>query len=236
MFKQRKYVKGAVKIGGSSGIIWTRRSTLSVVFSSLAVIFILLGVTLAGIPIVPMIWYRLQPGTSEALAQILRRPVTGFAEALIAEGVREAEYWQPPVDETLPLENMLIIEKIGVETELVEAPLDQYEAAFRKGVWRVPNFGTPYDRNLPVILSAHRFGYLNWTNAYRFKHSFYKLPDVEVGDRVVMIWGQRKYVYEIYEGEEGEEITNYAADIILYTCRFLESDVRIFRYGRLIRE
>jgi sortase (surface protein transpeptidase) len=87
-----------------------------------------------------------------------------------------------------------------------------------------------------MILAAHRFGYLTWTNAYRFKNSFYKLPELEPGDKAIVIWGQRKYTYEIYDGEESEEISQYGADLILYTCKFLESNVRIFRYGRLVVE
>jgi sortase (surface protein transpeptidase) len=103
-------------------------------------------------------------------------------------------------------------------------------------VWRVPDFGTAYERKLPMILAAHRFGYIAWTNQYRRQNSFFNLPELVPGDKVEVIWNQRRYVYEIYAGEEGKEITQYTADLILYTCKLLESDIRIFRYAKLIEQ
>jgi len=142
--------------------------------------------------------------------------------------------YQPPLDETLPQENRLVIAKLGVNTVIQEEPLERYEEAFKKGVWRVPDFGDPFERGRPTILAAHRFGYLSWTNQYRRENSFFNLPKLEIGDRVEVIWGQRRYEYEITGAGETEEILDYTADLILYTCRFLESEIRIFRYARLI--
>ena len=62
----------------------------------------------------------------------------------------------------------------------------------------MPDFGTPLDRTKPVILAAHRFGYLAWTNLYRRKNSFYNLPKLKEGDLVEITYKQRKYTYEIY--------------------------------------
>ena len=225
MMKKKKYVKGRVKIGKNArGLIWQRKSTLSAIFSTLAFVWIGFALITAGVPIIPMIWYRIQPDTSQALARVLRRPVATFEDALIKEGVKEEIAWQPPVDPALPSENRLIIEKVGINTEIVEEPVERYEEAFKQGVWRVPDFGTAFERELPMILAAHRFGYLTWSNDYRFKNSFYKLPELEEGDVVSIIWDQRKYDFEIYDGGESEEVTNYTADLILYTCKFLESD------------
>jgi sortase (surface protein transpeptidase) len=112
---------------------------------------------------------------------------------------------------------------------------ENYEEALKVGVWRVPDFGTPYERKAPVILAAHRYGYLRWSVPYRLKNSFYNLPKVKVGDTVEIIWRQRKYIYEVYAEGKGEEITDYSADLILYTCEDLTSPVRIFKYARLIR-
>ena len=87
--------------------------------------------------------------------------------------------------------------------------LSDYETALKKGVWRVPNFGDPYNRERPTILAAHRFGYLAWSVKYRLANSFYNLPKLKEGDRVEINWLQRKYVYEVYATGEGEEITDY---------------------------
>jgi sortase (surface protein transpeptidase) len=149
--------------------------------------------------------------------------------------VKQVDEWQPPIDETLPEGGWVEIPSIGVKTAIVEQPSEQYEEALKVGVWRVPEFGTPLKRDLPTILVAHRFGYLKWSNQYRRENSFFNLPKVKSTDRIYVWWGQREYVYEIYAADEGTEISDYSADLILYTCQYLESEVRIFRYGRLIR-
>ena len=238
--KQKKEpgkIKGGVRVKGRRGVVFlSRPSTLSVIFSSLAVILLMAGLTVGGIPVAWMIWYRVSPGTSSALAEVLRRPITGFRETLMKERGEEPVVYQPPLDASLPKDNRLIVKKLGIDTLIVEEPVEQYEAAFRRGVWRVPDFGTPFDRKLPTILAAHRFGYLAWTNQYRMKNSFFNLPKLQVGDQIEVIWNQRRYLYEIYGEEEAKEITKYTTDLILYTCKLLESDVRIFKYGRLIEK
>ena len=143
--------------------------------------------------------------------------------------------YQPRLDTSLPLENRVSIPSVGINTKINEMPYENYEEALKVGVWRVPDFGTPYERKAPVILAAHRYGYLRWSVPYRLKNSFYNLPKVKVGDTVEIIWRQRKYIYEVYAEGKGEEITDYSADLILYTCEDLTSPVRIFKYARLIR-
>jgi sortase (surface protein transpeptidase) len=144
------------------------------------------------------------------------------------------EVYYPPFNPELPEENTLAISSINVETRINEAPFENYEDALRVGVWRVDDFGTPSERKRPIILTAHRYGYLSWSIPYRLKNSFFNLPKVEVGDRVEIVWEQRKYVYEVYAEEKGEEITDYQADLILYTCQDLNSPVRIFKYAKLL--
>lgn len=229
-----KNLKGSVRVKKSQGVVYLgRKSTLSVIFSLVGVIMLVTAITAVGIPVVPMVWYRLAPNTSFALENILTRPVTSFEDSLIAAG--EKVIYQPPQDPNLPTENRLIIPNIGIDTAILEEPVERHEEAFRKGVWRVPDFGTSYERQLPMILSAHRFGYLEWSNQYRKQNSFFNLPKLEPGDQIEVIWDQRRYVYEIYDEEEGKEISRYTADLILYTCKFLESDIRIFRYARLVQ-
>lgn len=147
--------------------------------------------------------------------------------------VEEKKISQPPRDETLPEGSWLAIPRIGVRTEILES--EDPEESLVKGVWRAPDFGLPGDSQQPVILAAHRYGYNWWWKGEYWKyHSFYLLPDLEPGDLVEVIHDKRKYLYEIYAGEEGTEITDYNADMILYTCKFLTSDIRHFRYARLI--
>ncbi|OGV96998.1 hypothetical protein A2W24_02645 [Microgenomates group bacterium RBG_16_45_19] len=231
--KKQRVVKGSVRVGKRrQGVIWLARpSTISIIFLVFGLILISGALTMAGIPVVWLVWYRLQPSTSQVLAQVLKRPVT--REVAVAEFQAETAY-QPEVNSSSPKENRLEIASLGVATPLIEQPSDQYEAALRQGVWRVPDMGDPYNRGKPTILTAHRFGYLAWSNQYRRENSFFNLPKLKVGDRLEVIWNQRRYGYKVYGEGEGEEITDYQADLILYTCKFLESPVRIFKYARLV--
>lgn len=196
------------------------------------VVLVVLGLIAAGVPVVPLVWYSIKPSTTTAMAKILNQPVVKQEQVV----EKPVPVWQPPVDPTLPEGGWVTIPSIGVKTEIVEQSADTYEEALKLGVWRVPDFGTPLKRDLPTILVAHRFGYLKWSNQYRRTHSFFNLPKLAVKDKVYIDWGQRRYVYEIYAGDEGTQISDYSADLILYTCQYLESDQRIFRYGRLVED
>lgn len=144
------------------------------------------------------------------------------------------QVYQPPKNEYLPEGEWLNIPRIGVYTEL-HVTKDPSEA-LKEGVWRDPEFGEAGDLSSPVILAAHRYGYQWWwEDDYWEYHSFYNLPEIEVGDRIELIRDQRRYVYEIYRAEEGEEITDYEADLILYTCKFLRSPLRHIRYARVVQ-
>jgi len=149
------------------------------------------------------------------------------------------EKYQPEYDPALPEGEWLVIPRIGVRTNMIKS--EGPEEALDKGVWWVPEFGSPGDTDQPMILAAHRYGFrymwetiLDDGNSYALRHIFYKLPETEPGDRIEIIVDQRRYIYEIYAGEEGNEITDYEADLILYTCKFLDSPVRFVRYARLI--
>lgn len=165
---------------------------------------------------------------------ISTRVLKDTASALDVSGVKNFVPYQPEYDPSLPSENMLIIPSIKLNTAVHEASDPQFEEALKKGVWRVTNFGNPYARSKPTIFVAHRFGYLRWSINYRLKNSFYNLPKTHIGDRIEVVWDQRKYVYEIVKEEEGYAIADYSSDLILYTCKDLTSDVKIFRYAKLV--
>jgi len=67
-------------------VFLSRPSTLSVILSLLSTILVAVSLTMAGIPIVWMVWYRVSPETSSVLAQVLRRPVVDFNRVLVEEG------------------------------------------------------------------------------------------------------------------------------------------------------
>ena len=84
------------------------------------------------------------------------------------------------------------------------------------------------------MIASHRFGYSSWSEEKRRLISFFNLPETKVGNRITIIWNQRKYVYEIVEVGETTYVENYDTDLILYTCRYYNSPVRIFRYANLV--
>ena len=205
--------------------------TLSRFLQKTAKILLIVGLILAVIAFAPAILYSLNPEATQRISQLLRS--TAEKEVATVPTVEEPAY-QPAFNSNLPQENRLIIPSAKIDTTVNEADWENYEVALKIGVWRVPDFGTPYGRSRPTIMAAHRYGYLKWSIPYRLKNSFYNLPKAKVGDTVEIIWKQRKYVYEIYKEEEGEEITDYTAELILYTCESLNSPIRIFRYARLL--
>jgi hypothetical protein len=156
-----------------------------------------------------------------------------FQQAEIIESDSKIERYLPPVNTNLPEGDWVSIPLIGVYSQLQKT--ESAEEALETGIWWVPDFGEPGQLNKPMIVSGHRYGWQWWWQSDYWKyHSFYKLPELQPGDRVEIISEQRKWIYEIYAGEEGAEINDYQADLILYTCKFLNSPVRIFRYAKLI--
>lgn len=147
------------------------------------------------------------------------------------EELEEPEKVLPQLDFSLPAQKILKIPQIGVEGEIFEG--EDYDTLLEQGIWRVHNFGTPED-DLVMILASHRFGYITWSSEHRNKNSFYHLPKTRVGDYVEIVWNQRLYEYEIYKVEESTKITDYSADLILYTCKLYNSPDRIFRYANRI--
>jgi len=196
--------------------------------------FFLTGVVFLFFSFAPSIWYAMASKVDDFSRAILETVNKVSEEEDNVTAVTE-EVWQPVYNPKFGPETQLVIPAIKVDTQINEASYETYERALKKGVWRVPDFGTPYDRSKPTILAAHRFGYLSWSNIYRRLNSFYNLPKLKEGDIVEIIYKQRKYTYEVYNQSRGEEITDYSADLILYTCETLNSKVRIFKYAKLLK-
>lgn len=197
------------------------------IFSKAAKVLATLAILILLVNYLPSVWYSVKSKGAVNISEVLARPV-GDLEPL--SGVA----YQPRLNPALSRESRLKIASIGVDTKINEATLANYEEALKQGVWRVSDFGTPYGRKKPTILAAHKYGYLAWSNLFRRKNSFYSLSKLNEGDIIEITWRQRKYVYKIYQTSEGEEINDYSADIILYTCESLNSPIRIFKYAKLL--
>ena len=191
-----------------------------------------IGAIILFVSFAPSIWHATKTQGSTFVSKIFAK--TGVNDVNNLTNTVSDIGYQPRFDASLPLENTIRISSIGVDSEIQESTLEYYEEALKKGVWRVSDFGTPPTRNKPTIVAAHRFGYLAWNNIFRRENSFFNLPKLKEGDTVEIVWRQRKYVYEVYATEETEEISDYSADLILYTCETLSSPIRIYKYARLL--
>jgi sortase (surface protein transpeptidase) len=224
----------AVSLDTAVGVDATTSQTNFKKTFMLAVRFLLLAVIItAGIIIgslvLPELTTRLSTDTQQDVLSDAQQHIAPEAVAANPTGTSA----ERPVDPTLPEGTWISIPKIGVNTQALA--LENSEAALEKGVWLVPEFGRPGDTTQPTIMAAHRYGWKWWwQNDYWKLHSFYLLTETQPGDLIEVITDQKKYVYEVYAADEGDHITDYSADLILYTCKFLNSPVRYFRYAKLL--
>lgn len=213
-------------------------STLALVFAGMALGLWAIFAILSSYPVGLYIYYTLAPRTSQLLAKALQETsieISKKSENQIIK-VDEPVITEVTRDISLPEGHYLNIPRIGVDTIIWEAENANYENALKKGVWRVNDFATPLDsaQGKPIILAAHRFGYLEWSQDYRLKNSFYELPKLKNGDVIEIVWDQHRYKYQITKVEEGTNISEDDSDLILYTCKFLVSPIRIIVYAKLI--
>lgn len=196
-------------------------------------LIIIASLIVGAVLFVPSLYYSVFP--ADVIEVQAPEPGTAFGGDFKSPAIQEPkkEKYQPPVDPTLPKGDWMIIPRIGVHSEM--RPTPTAEEALSSGLWWVPDFGIPGDEDLPIIVAGHRYGWKWWWKDDYWKYnSFYLLPETEPGDRIEIISNQQKWVYEIYAGEVGDEITDYNADLIIYTCQYLSGPIRHFRYARLI--
>lgn len=211
-------------------------------FVSLGLLLWFFAIILVFLPSWPHLYYRLFPQTSGTLASTIAStlaPRSSLERSGVLANIEPAPRSPkgevgPDLDPSLPKENGLIIEKIGIQGQIHEGT--DWENILKQGIWRVPDFGTPgsAEGDLPIILAAHRWGYLDWSAAFRKLNSFYNLPKLAVGDTIKVIWNQRPYEYKVYSVSTGTKITEYKANLILYTCQMWNSPVRFFVYANRV--
>lgn len=202
-----------------------------------------LAAIFAVLPSWPHIYYRLNTTVSQSLASTIASTVNAQSPQMsptltITPSLRVSPTGEPkqsppptislpPVDPSLPTQNGLIIGTIGVKGEIHEG--EDWQNILKKGIWRVSDFATPVSNdNKPIIMAAHRWGYLDWSAGFRKLNSFYNLPKLKKGDKIQIVWEQRKFEYEVYSVQTGTEIPEYNADLILYTCQLWNSPIRFF--------
>lgn len=197
-------------------------------YATLGIIALAVAIILILIPTAPYVVYKLRPSETKNEATKIAVPLAQDGTVKVEENIKQ---W-PAQDLSLPTTPFVTMDKIGVFSPI--STESDYIAALKKGAWLVPEYGTPMNEKKPIIIAAHRFGYLYWDDATRKQISFYNLPKMKVGDTIDIIWDQRVFKYQIFKEEEKTYITDYSADLILYTCKYFDSPIRIFRYAKLI--
>lgn len=201
---------------------------VSNIYGYIGIFLVVLSLGIFMIPTLPYLVYRVNPEETEKEIESIS---TEISKDVINTNTNDSKEF-PPIDPSLPEQPYVRIPNIGVNSPIFYQ--QDYISALKKGSWMVPEFGTPMNGNTPIILAAHRFGYRNWTKEFRNMISYYNLPQTQEGDIIEIVWEQRLFRYEIYKGEESNYISDYDADLILYTCKFFNTPIRIFRYARLI--
>lgn len=212
-------------------------NTTGNIYLFIGLLLCFVSLSLLAYPQLPFVFNKLNINSPEVEAQTLTEPVSTTATTQEDIDIDIPEIKLPEKDTSLSASNTLIIPKIGVKAKIIEGK--DSKKALDKGPWIVPDYANPEQRYLQetsksIIIAAHRFGYSSWSTEYRNKYSFFNLPDTKKGNSVVIVWNQREYVYEIVKAEDGKYISKTDADLILYTCKYFNSPIRIFRYANLV--
>lgn len=211
---------------------------LTTIYTILGFLLLTTSLALILIPTFPYIWYRINPQATQQEIVMLSEEIAEMETTEIEEIFKEEKTQEvdpgPPHNPNLPEGYFVSIPSINVLSPISDNP--DYEEALKSGTWIVPDYGTPENPTLPIILAAHRFGYQYWDREERERISFYNLPQIDTEEYISIYWNQREYIYQIYKGQESEYISDYGADLILYTCRHFNSPVRIFRYAKLVEQ
>lgn len=202
---------------------------LSKSYAIIGLSILIIGFSLIFIPNIPQLWYMISPDATNDEIEAITKEIT--IEDLFEEEEQEPDDNLPPLNTNLPENSYVVINTIGVYSPINMG--DDYIQILKEGSWLVSDFGTPTDNTLPIILAAHRFGYTYWDKETRERISFFNLPKTHIGDKISIIWNQREYTYEIYKEDESSYISDYDADLILYTCKYFNSPIRIFRYAKM---
>ncbi len=212
-----------------SNILKNTIKTLVAAYKVLGVFLILISFGLLIVNASPELWYSLDNGAFES-------DKNGLISTIEAEennpGVRNrnrtlysAAQKLPEKDPSLPNVTTLIINRVGINGQVRTGDGD---SVLDIGIWSPSNFAQNPAVRQPIVLSSHRYGLISWTREYRDLNSFYSLPNLAIGDEVIIIHEQRKYTYKIKTMEENTSLrVSDGDDLILVTCKYFRSPERI---------
>lgn len=126
-----------------------------------------------------------------------------------------------PESEYKATKNRIIINKIGVDMEIIQSDSSLY--GLSNGSWLVPDTSTP-DQGGNTVLTGHRWKYLPPS-----KETFYLLDKIEAGDIVIVTWEGEDYYYRVRETKVVDKTAGYIQYptrepiLTLFTCTPLYS-------------
>lgn len=122
----------------------------------------------------------------------------------------------------------------GLDTLIYECTTSEC-GLLKNAAWRIPEFGTPEDEDIITVIAAHRWGPDNFSTEKRIKELFYSFDKVQQGELIEIDWAGKTYKYQVTFKEENTVITRDEDDLILFTCKYYDSPIRIVVYAKLIQ-
>jgi sortase A len=151
-----------------------------------SLVLIVVGLFFLVYPFWPSIQFALFP-PKQIAANSLNQTVNVNDAASLADTTGHL----PQSHKIVPLGNILIIPKIGVEMKIVEG--DNETVALNQGAWHLPGTSTP-DLGGNTVITGHRFKYRPPS-----KETFYLLDKLAVGDEILVNWEGLQYSYTVSE-------------------------------------
>jgi LPXTG-site transpeptidase (sortase) family protein len=145
------------------------------------------------------------------------------------EEVKVPEVILVPENEAVTYGSTIKVPSVGIDTSIYESK--NINAALDKGVWRMPEHGTPANEGTTTVLAAHRWGPDNMPTEKRIKDLFYSLDKVNTGDVIEINWNGETYTYVVKDKEENSIVSKKPGDLILVTCKYYNSSMRIIVYA-----
>jgi sortase A len=202
-----------------------KRAKIHTINNFLSFIVLLLGLYIIFSPLLPKLTSRIARATDET---------KGFKyESDLAKDEVKNKNISLGTLKPKPVENTLVIPKIGVDSSIVEGN-DAF--SLNRGIWRRPKTSTP-DKGGNTVLTGHRYMYTSGPN------TFYSLDEMKVGDKFIVFWKGVEYDYEVYDvfvvTPDKIEIEANTKDpiVTLYTCTPIwTAKERLVVRGKLIHK
>lgn len=191
----------------SRAALWVWDKVQFVLVSAVTFIIIYVALNWSAIQMNVVHYWNVWRGFKSPLEELVKEKTDEPEKLFIGDRSAAASSSIPPLNlEIYPPDTRLIVPRInqnvpviGVKNEnLVARKWEELEAdiqkSLRNGVIHYPGTALPGE-NGNVVLTGHS-SYYAWDPG-RFKDVFSLLHDVKMGDRIVMYFNQKKFVYEV---------------------------------------